>query len=382
LALPPLFVAWHDAFNVSYAGLGLSVALMSGTTAVLQTPVGFLVDRYGAKPLLIGGALLMSLAMAAMATATSFWQILLLTTLAGVGNSVFHPADYAILSSSIARERIGRSFAIHHFSGHLGFAVAPPVVAVLALAMGWRSAVLLIGLLGVPVVAAIALQSRILTDQTGAQPHGAGEGTVRRPALFTRRMVLFFGFFMFGSMAQSGIQSWLITVLQTANAMSLEAASSALTGYVAGSTAGVLFGGWLSDRLNNRHLLFTSVLIIVSATLMLTIGLISMPDMTVLALITVAGIAFGASRVSRDIMVKDAAPPGQIGKVFGFVSAGLPLGQALTPVPFGFLIDWGHADLVLIVAAGILLLSLLCGSGASIRDASRVSRASKLPAQD
>jgi FSR family fosmidomycin resistance protein-like MFS transporter len=73
-----------------------------------------------------------------------------------------------------------------------------------------------------------------------------------------------------------------------------------------------------------------------------------------------SGIALGASRTPRDIMLKDAAPRGQIGKVFGFVSAGLPLGSAVTPVPFGFLIDHGRAELVLILAAGLLLASLLC----------------------
>ena len=67
----------------------------------------------------------------------------------------------------------------------------------------------------------------------------------------------------------------------------------------------------------------------------------------------------GASRTPRDMMVKDAAPPGQIGKVFGFVSAGLPLGQAMTPVPFGFLIDAGRPELVLVLVAALLLASLL-----------------------
>ena len=78
-----------------------------------------------------------------------------------------------------------------------------------------------------------------------------------------------------------------------------------------------------------------------------------------------------AGRTPRDIMVKDAAPPGQIGKVFGFVSSGLPLGGAITPVPFGYLIDSGHPDLVLIVVAALLLLSLLCAGTA---------RAAALPA--
>src|ERR1039458_4865841 len=81
LCLPPLFLAWRRGFGVSFAELGLSVALMSGTTAVLQTLAGFLVDRYGARPFLVGGALLMSASMAAMGLATSFWQILLLASL-------------------------------------------------------------------------------------------------------------------------------------------------------------------------------------------------------------------------------------------------------------------------------------------------------------
>jgi hypothetical protein len=63
-------------------------------------------------------------------------------------------------------------------------------------------------------------------------------------------------------------------------------------------------------------------------------------------------------------MLKDACPPGQIGKVFGFVSSGLPLGSAITPVPIGFLIDMGYPGLVLPVIAGLLGLSLLCAGSA------------------
>ena len=107
LCLPPLFLAWQSAFGVSFAELGLTVALMSGTTAILQTPVGFLVDRYGSRPFLVGGALLMSLSIAAMGLAASFWQILALATLSGIGNSVIHPADYAICRAQSTRTAWG-----------------------------------------------------------------------------------------------------------------------------------------------------------------------------------------------------------------------------------------------------------------------------------
>src|SRR5215469_1319211 len=117
LCLPPLFIAWQKVFDVSFAELGVAMAVLSVVAAVMQTPMGFIVDRYGARPLLIarhsddepgdfghGGCDLLLANCRAGAVV-------------GVGNSVFHPCDYAILSGSVARERLGRSFAFHTFTG-------------------------------------------------------------------------------------------------------------------------------------------------------------------------------------------------------------------------------------------------------------------------
>lgn len=357
LILPPLFLEWQPAFQVSFAQLGMTLMLMSGITALLQTPIGFLVDRYGARGFLVGGTLIMSLSIAAMGLATEFWQILLLAALSGIGNSVIHPADYAILSGSIPKERMGRSFALHTFTGNLGFAAGPPVIALLIAAMGWRSATTLVGVLGVPVVGAILWQSRILRDQ--AHRPETGPAMSGRELLMTRSMMLFFLFFLLGSMAASGVQAWVVTVLRDVRGVELAAASAGLTGYMIGNTAGVLVGGWFADKAR-RLALITLVLTVLSAVGTLLVGLLPVGGVAAAALLFLAGLALGASRTPRDIMVKDAAPPGQIGKVFGFVSAGLPLGAALTPVPFGFLIDHGRPDLVLPLAAAILLASLLC----------------------
>jgi MFS transporter, FSR family, fosmidomycin resistance protein len=360
LTLPPLFIAWQHTFGVSFAQLGMTVMLMSGTTALLQTPVGFLVDRHGARGFLIGGALLMSLSIAAMGFATSFWQILVLAGLSGVGNSVIHPADYAILSGSVDKDRMGRSFALHTFSGNLGFSAAPPVTALLMAAIGWRGALIVVGLLGVPVVISIVLQSGILRDQVRHEPAYEGAALSGRQLLTSRTMLLFFAFFALGAMASGGVQAWLVTVLHTVKGMNLEEAASTLTGYMAGSTVGVLVGGWFTDRHKGHVLIFAVVLTIASACLMLLVNALSLTWVMTVLLMFAAGLAFGSSRTPRDVMLKDAAPPGQIGKVFGFVSAGLPLGGAITPVPFGMLIDRGHPELVLVLVAAVLLASLLC----------------------
>jgi MFS transporter, FSR family, fosmidomycin resistance protein len=366
LCLPPLFLSWQASFHTSFAELGLTIALMSGMTALLQTPVGFLVDRHGARPFLIGGALLMSLSFAAMGLTTAFWQVLLLACLSGIGNSVFHPADYAILSGSVDKDRMGRSFALHTFSGNLGFASGPPVAALLTTLIGWRETLVLLGLLGVPVVISILLQSRILSDQVRVAPAHGATSLSARELLTSKTMVLFFLFFALGAMAGGGVQSWLVTVLHTVKGMDLKVGATALTAYMAGSTVGVLVGGWIADGLKSRIMPYVVGLTILSALVILAVDLLVLPDLAVIGMTFVSGLALGASRTPRDVMLKDAAPPGQIGKVFGFVSAGLPLGSAITPVPFGFLIDRGHPELVLVLVAVILLLSLFCAGTARV----------------
>jgi FSR family fosmidomycin resistance protein-like MFS transporter len=379
LCLPPMFLAWQSAFHVSFAELGMTIMLMSGTTALLQTPVGFLVDRHGARPFLIGGTLLMSLSLAAMGLATEFWQILALATLSGIGNSVIHPADYAILSGSVDKDRMGRSFALHTFSGNLGFSAGPPVAAFLMAFIGWRGTLLTVGLLGIPVVVSIVLQSRILRDQVRETVHAGAARMSGRDLLTNRTMILFFLFFTLGAMAGGGVQSWLVTVLHTTKGIDLAVAATALTAYMLGSTTGVLFGGWFADTFKQHVLPFVTGLTILSALLMVGIDWFNLPIAAIVAMTFLSGLALGASRTPRDVMVKDAAPPGQIGKVFGFVSSGLPLGAAVTPVPFGILIDKGHPELVLILVAVILLLSLFCAGSARV--SARTEEPVPLPAE-
>jgi FSR family fosmidomycin resistance protein-like MFS transporter len=358
LCLPLVFLQWQKTFGVSFAELGLAITLMSGATALLQTPVGFLVDRYGARPFLVGGTLLMTLSMAAMGFATAYWQILVLATLSGIGNSVIHPTDYAILAGSINRHRMGRAFALHTFNGNLGNVCAPPITAALVLLLGWRHTLLAYGLVGVPLVLTILWQSGILREQA------RDIEIKRRPAfsggafLLTPTMLLFFGFFLLSAMATSGMQAWLITVLHEVRGMDLKAASTALTAYMAGATSGILVGGWISDR-SQRLLGFAVSATIAAAALILLVGTVTMSQVVTIVVLFAGGVLVGASRTPRDLMVQDASPPGQIGKVFGFVSAGLPLGNALTPVPFGFLIDMGRPDLVLVLVAVLLVASLL-----------------------
>jgi FSR family fosmidomycin resistance protein-like MFS transporter len=244
--------------------------------------------------------------------------------------------------------------------------------------MGWRGTLLTVGLLGVPVVLSIVLQSRILSDQVREVADDAVRMSAR-DLLTSRTMILFFMFFMLGAMAGGGVQSWLVTVLHNLKGIDLAVAATALTAYMLGSTSGVLVGGWIADAFKRHVLPFVTGLTILSALLILGVNWLNVPVVVIVGMTFLSGLALGASRTPRDVMVKDAAPPGQIGKVFGFVSAGLPLGSAVTPVPFGMLIDKGHPELVLVLVAVILLLSLFCAGSARV--SARSEDAVALPAE-
>lgn len=363
LCLPPMFLIWQRQFHVTFAQVGLTVALLSGTTALLQTPVGFMVDKHGARRFLIGGAFLMSVSIAMMGFATQFWQILVLAVLSGIGNSVIHPADYAILAGSIQPERMGRAFGLHTFAGNLGFAAGAPGIAFLTLALGWREALSIVGFTGVLAVGAIILQSRILVEGVDPKKKKAHSGG-GRALLLSRPMLMFFVFYMLGAMASAGVQSWLITVLHTVKGMDIATASGALTAFMVGTTGGVLIGGWIADGWKQHLMSLVVGMTLIAVTLLLAVNLLSLPVVATIALMMAAGLTIGISRTPRDVMLKDTVPASEMGKVFGFVSSGLPLGSALTPVPFGFLIDRGHPELVLALVATLLLASLVCAMAA------------------
>ena len=110
LLLPPLFLTLREEFDVSFLELGLIMTVFSGATASTQLPFGYLVDKFGARWILIGGLAAESLAFVVIGFGDGFWGLLAMMAIAGIANGVYHPADYAILSASVSGPRMGRAF--------------------------------------------------------------------------------------------------------------------------------------------------------------------------------------------------------------------------------------------------------------------------------
>src|SRR5215831_18310555 len=125
LMLAPMFLFIKADYDVSYTELSLALTVFNVVSAVLQTPVGFLVDRIGARVTLIGGLLIGSGAVAVAGLADSFWLFLAMYAVMGLANTVYHPSDYTLLSERVAPRRLTQVFSFHTCAGMIGSAIAP-----------------------------------------------------------------------------------------------------------------------------------------------------------------------------------------------------------------------------------------------------------------
>jgi FSR family fosmidomycin resistance protein-like MFS transporter len=363
LAIPPLFPILKEAYGVSYAALGLLMAVMNIATGVFQPPVGFLVDRIGGKLVLIAGLALHALAMLLIGFSSTYAATLALMGLAGLANSVYHPADYSILNASIDRHRIGRAFSIHTFTGYLGFAAAPGAIALLSIWLGWRGALVASGVAGLAVAALLLWQRHALADdQIGGGDKGkAGSAFdfMRQPAI-----LLAFLFFILIAAGGSGINAFSVAALDMAYATPLWAATTGLSAYLFSGAAGVLVGGQIADR-TSRHGTVAAICLSVTAAMFALVATVDLGTVGLIAVLTGTGLMNGIIQPSRDMMVRAVTPPGAMGKVFGFVTSGFNVGGAIAPLGFGALLDHGLAVQVFWVVAALNLCAIV--SVASVR---------------
>ena len=361
LALPPLFPILKDDLGVSYAALGLLSTVFFIASAVTQPAMGFLVDRIGARPVLIIGITLLGLSYLMMGLLPTYPAFIVLAAIGGVGNSVFHPADYSILTASVSERRLGRAYSVHTVGGNVGWTLAPIVMIALATVIGWQGALISIGIAGLALGAFLTWRGSLLRDESDAhrRSKGGGDGDSRTTGfafLFNASILASFIFFMFLAMGQFGIQAFSVTALNTVYGVDLALAGSALTTYLAAGAIGTIVGGIAADRVRDPGMI-VAVTFAITALIFVAMGGLELPFWAMFTGFALTGFAMGVAMPSRDLIVKRATPAGATGRVFGFVYSGLDIGGTITPVLFGTFMDLGrphwlyHAVALLIFAA-------------------------------
>jgi FSR family fosmidomycin resistance protein-like MFS transporter len=366
LVLSPLFPAMHATLGLSYGQLGLILTVFFSTSGVGQVAAGFLVDRLGPQIVLPIGVALLAGSMAGMAGATQYWMFLLLAALAGLGNCVYHPADYSVLTARVSPHRLARAYSVHTISGTLGWAAAPVVVLLLSDYFGnWRSALLLVGLAGVAGAAVLALSRGDLRLPAHLHKTAATLPGAAKQPFFSLPILMAFCYFLLLAVSLGGMQNFLPTMLPKVQDVTVNFATQALTAYLIANALGSLVGGYIADLTQNLDRIIGGGLA-GSAALVVIMAFVPMPAPALFLVAALSGFLAGLTIPSRDMLVRQATPPGSTGKVFGFVYSGLDLGSLIAPVVIGTLLDRGlwHAPFVFI--AGALGVTILAAFGVKL----------------
>jgi MFS family permease len=359
ILLAPLLPFVRAEYNVSYTEIGLAFAAFNIISAVGQTPAGFLVDRIGARALLVAGLLTGALAFIIAGLIDSFWVMIAMFAVAGVGNTVYHPADYALLSQHVPSDRIGQAFSVHTFAGMLGSAVAPASLLVMQAQWGWRGAFIGAGILGVAVAAVVlatldgaAIQTKVASTRAGSDNAPGGW-----QLLLSAPILLNLVFFALLAMISGGLYNYSVVALGALYGTPVTTANAALSGNLLLTAIGVLVGGLLVGR-TTRHGAVATIGLVVMAVFTLLIAQVDLGTLALIAVMSLIGLFSGVIMPSRDMIVREITPSGSFGKVFGFVTTGFNIGGIVSPLIFGAIMDHGSPRLVFLAVAAFCLVAV------------------------
>jgi MFS family permease len=359
LILAALFPWLKPAFGLSYAELGLLLTVFFIVSGVGQAVAGFVVDRVGARRVLFFGMAMLGVSALVLSVAGSYAALMTGALLAGVGNSIFHPADYTLLNQRVSRARLAHGFSVHGISGNIGWAAAPLFMTTAAALSSWRMALAYAAILPLAVLGILVLNRAYLRPEpkpaAAAAPATGEAGAGALAFLRLRAVWMCFAFFMLTAVALGGIQAFAAIGLEQLYGISRELATGSYTAYMLASALGMLLGGFVGAG-RQDHDRTVAIAFAIAAALALLLGAAVVPGGLALPLMALVGFFSGVAGPSRDLMIRAAAPQNATGRVYGIVYSGLDAGLSIGPALFGLVMDAGHPGWLF---AGIALFQAL-----------------------
>jgi FSR family fosmidomycin resistance protein-like MFS transporter len=359
MLLPPIFLLVKDHFGVDYTDIALALTAYNVASALLQTPAGFLVDRIGARIMLTLGLILSGVAIGISALLPGYWWFLIGYALLGVANTVYHPADYSILSATVDGKRMGKAFSVHTFAGYLGSGVTPALVIAAVAIWGWNGGFLCAAVLSFAAAILLMVTGSVLPRAPRkAAATKAGRTKVGLDLLLSAPILRNLLFFFCLAMANGGIQTFGVVSLGAIHGTSAATANIGLSGFLLFSALGVLLGGIIADR-TPHHERVAAVGFACTSTMVVLMGWVDMPAAVLIFVMSLGGLLNGMIQPSRDMMVRAVTPPGSFGKVFGFVTTGFNLGGMVAPLIYAWLMDHGQPRMIYVIVVLFILLALV-----------------------
>lgn len=357
LVLPPLFPLLSKGLDVSIGELSFVLAGFNLITAATQYFAGTLVDRFGGLRCLRVGLFFSALGILGAGLAPNLWYFGLAYWVAGLANAIYHPADFRILNRAVDKSKRAFGFSVHSFTGNLGFALAPAILAPIGFTFGWRSAFIIAALLAVPGLVALARLNGDAVDKRSAKSLHH-EYSLHK--VMNSRTIMQLVVFCLFSIVSGGVQSYSVLAGVAHFNYSMQDLNLILSFYLLIGTGGILAGGgWLQrggDEITTFAIGIFLGLLGWSLVWSGTGGIIGYGIGMLLL-----GFAMGVILPARDLLVARATPVHLQGRTYGFVTTGINIGQFLAPAIIAPLIQHNLTDFFYLLLLEALTLALVIG---------------------
>ncbi len=351
-----LLPVWQAEFGLGYAALGALRMLYTGAMASLQVPASMLAGRIGAVTVLALGTALAGGAYLLIGLSGAGFVLLAAALVAGgAGSATQHPLASALVSRAYDSAHSRAALGTYNFAGDLGKMAIPAALAWLLVLLPWRTALGLIGVLGLLAAIAIPLLlPRALNRPVEAQAHAAKPATLSHlppPSRVAFPILLSIG--VIDSATRMGFLAFLPFVLQAKGA-GMETIGLALTLVFAGGAAGKLACGLLGEKLG----VLRTVLLTECATAFGILALPLLPLAAALACLPIIGLALNGTSSVLYGTVPELVAADRREKAFGIFYTGTIGGGALSPALYGLIGDVTGPAMAMTVVAAICLLTV------------------------
>lgn len=365
LLLPPIYPWLMRDFGIGYTEAGFLATVFFVISSGGQALAGFAVDRFGAFRILLVGVAMLACAGVMLGLSHSYAGLVATAAIAGLGNAIFHPADFTILNRRVSPSRLGHAFAMHGLTGNLGWVAGSSFMGAVAALAGWHAAGFGAAAIALVSLTVLSFQRTVLegpalverpqevqTVPAATAPVPGGQLAFLRSGT----VWLCFAFFFLSTGAGGILQNFAPAILSHVYAVSAVFGTLCLTSYLLGSAAGTVLGGFVAGR-QRRTSRVVAIALCLAALMSLLLASSWLPTALLVPALFILGCGTGSAGPSRDLLVRQAATSrfgsASFGRVYGFVYSGLDSGLAVMPLLVGRILDHG------LFSAGLLCIAAL-----------------------
>ncbi|PYM77951.1 MAG: MFS transporter [Candidatus Rokuibacteriota bacterium] len=354
-----LLPLWATEFRLTFAQVGMIRTAYSGGMAAFQIPAGLLAERWGERRLLAAGTAITALGFIAVGTVGGFLALLSVLLVAGIGSGVQHPLSSSLVSKAYETGPRRAALGTYNFSGDIGKVVVPAAVALAATVVGWRTASMAYGVIGVfAALGILGVLARLTpempdTDDRSAQAATAAAGWGIRDA---RGFVALTAIGMIDNATRTGFLTFLPFAL-IAKGSSVAGVGTALALLFAGGAVGKFVCGIVAERLG----VIRTVVLTEAATTLCIVSILAAPLPVALAIMPVMGVALNGTSSVLYGTVADLVTAERRSRAYGLYYTVTIATSALSPSVYGLVSDVAGVSTTLVIVAVVVLATIpLC----------------------